>query len=414
MAADSVRPPEGHEAAARSMLAAIVDSSPDAIIGKTLDGVITSWNAGAERMYGYAAGEIIGRNIAVLIPPDRADELPSILAMLRQGSQIEHFDTNRVRKDGTVISVSLAISPIQDLDGAVIGAASVARDMTERNRAESDRRAAEAQFHQAQRMETIGQLAGGVAHDFNNLLGAIMAYAGFLADGTADNPGLHSDAEEIRAMVQRAAVLVQELLTFSRRKPGVPSPVDLNTVIVDARSLLSVAIERMNLTLIPSPGLPPILADRTQVEQVLLNLAVNARDAMPQGGTLTIATRPAELSEEDALANPDLIPGRYAELTVSDTGTGMSPEVMARIFEPFFTTKPTGKGTGLGLSTVYGIVRQAGGAIMVESEESRGTTFRLYFPVQPAAAAGPVQLTFPRLAVRRPVAHAASPRCGWG
>jgi len=388
MAAGGAGLPAGSDAGAQSMLAAIVESSPDAIIGKTLDGVITSWNASAERMYGYAAEEIIGQNIAALIPPDRADELPPILALLRQGSQIEPFDTYRVRKDGTVISVSVAISPIRDLAGTVIGAASIAREMTDRNRSESGRRAAEAQLYQAERMETIGQLAGGIAHDFNNLLGAIMAYAGFLADGTADNPELHSDAKEIQFTVQRATRLAQELLTFSRRKPGEPAPVDLNAVIADASGLLSVCTGGLNLTLNPDPALPPVLADRTQVEQVLLNLAVNARDAMPQGGTLTIATRPAELSEEDRLVNPDVIPGRYVELTVSDTGCGISPDVRARIFERFFTTKPAGKGTGLGLSTVYGIVRQAGGAIMVESAENRGSTFRLYFPAQPAA--GPV------------------------
>ncbi len=389
MPADGAGLPVERDAVAESMLAAIVESSPDAIISKTMDGVITSWNPAAERMYGYTAEEITGQNIAVLIPPDRADELPSILAMLRQGSQIEPFDTERIRKDGTVISVSVAISPIRDQAGAVIGAASVARDMTDRNRAESDRRAAEARLHQAERTETIGQLAGGVAHDFNNLLGAIMAYAGFLADGTADNPELHSDAEEIQSTVQRAAALVQELLTFSRQQPGQPSLVDLNAVVADTRNLLSVVTGGLKLALVPGPALPPILADRGQVEQVLLNLAVNARDAMPQGGTLTIATRPAELTEEDRLLNPDVIPGRYVELTVGDTGTGMSPEVMTRVFEPFFTTKPTGKGTGLGLLTVYGIVRQAGGAIAVESEEDRGSTFRLYFPARPVAAPAP-------------------------
>ncbi len=188
MAAESAGLPTGHRAGVESMLAAIVESSSDAIIGKTLDGVITSWNPGAEQMYGYPAGEIIGQNVTVLIPPDRADELPSLLALVRQGRVIEHFDTFRVRKDGTVIPVSVAITPIRDEAGAVIGAASVARDMSGRDRAEADRRAADARLQRAERMETIGQIAGGVAHDFNNLLGAITAYAGFLADGTADHP----------------------------------------------------------------------------------------------------------------------------------------------------------------------------------------------------------------------------------
>ncbi len=371
------------------MLAAIVESSPDAIIGQTLDGVIISWNPGAEQIYGYAAGEIIGQNISVLIPPDHADELPSILALLRQGVQLEHFDTYRVRKDGAVIHASVALSPIRDQAGVVVGAASVAREMAGRDRSEADRWKAEARFRQAERMETIGQLAGGVAHGFNNLLGAIGAYAGFLADGTAGHPELHSDAEEIQSAVKRAAALVQQLLTFSHSNPGDPGPVDLGVVIKEARELLSAATGGLQLAIRSSPALPPILADRTQVEQVLLNLAVNARDAMPPGGTLTIAARPAELTEVNRLVHPDVVPGQYVELAVSDTGTGMSAEVMAHIFEPFFTTKPAGQGTGLGLSTVYGIVRQAGGAITVESGENRGATFRLYFPAQPVAGPRP-------------------------
>ena len=229
MAAESAGLPMGHDAGAQAMLAAIVESSSDAIIGKTLDGVITSWNAGAQRMYGYTAGEITGHNIAVLIPPDRADEMPSILAMLRQGLVIEHFDTYRVHKDGTVIPASVAISPIRGRAGVVIGAASVAREMTDRDRSETDRWKAEARFRQAERMETVGQLAGGVAHDFNNLLGAITAYAGFLADGTADRPGLHSDAAAIQSTVKRAATLVQQLLTFSRNNPGSTKPTGKGT-----------------------------------------------------------------------------------------------------------------------------------------------------------------------------------------
>ena len=378
------------------MLAAIVESPQDAVIGKTLDGVITSWNAGAQRIYGYTAGEIVGQNISVLVPADRADEVSSILAMLRRGSVIEPFDTYWVRKDGTVISASVAISPIRDHGGAVIGAASVAREMTDRDRAEASRRAAEVRLAQAERTETIGQLAGGIANDFNNLLGTITAYAGFLADGTADNPELHSDVVEIQCAVKRAATLVRQLLASDRTLPGDPGPLDLGAVIDEARELLSVATGGLDLAVTSAPALPTVVADRTQVEQALLNLAVNARDAMPHGGTLTIAARPAELTGEDWLVNPDVRPGRYVELAVSDTGTGMSAEVMAHIFERFFSTKPTSMGTGLGLSTVYGIVRQAGGAVMVESEENRGSTFRLYFPAQssavpaqPRAADGP-------------------------
>jgi two-component system, cell cycle sensor histidine kinase and response regulator CckA len=374
------------ESAAR--LAAIVESSSDAMVGTTLDGVVTSWNAGAELMYGYTADEMIGRNASRLLPPERADDLMAMFERMRRGERAENFETKRLRKDGSIIDVSISCSPIQDANGTVVGASAVSRDMTERNRAEAERRGLEGRLHQSERLESLGQLAGGIAHDFNNLLAAIMNYAGFVAEETADMPAVRADVEQIQAAAQRAARLTKQLLMFSRREATQSETLDLNAIVADIRDLLSRSIGthiRLSVELAVDP--PAVEADRGQVEQVLLNLAINARDAMPKGGILTIETSLAELDQGYARMHPGVSPGRYVELVVRDTGTGMSPEVAARIFEPFFTTKPRDQGTGLGLVTVYGIVTQAGGSMSVESEEGTGTTFRLYFPAAGATTA---------------------------
>jgi PAS domain S-box-containing protein len=386
MAAEYEGPAAERDFDRASRWAAIVESSADAIIGWALDGVITSWNPGAEQMYGYASHEAVGRSISELVPPGRADEFERTLERLGRGEKIAPYDTNSVCKDGTIIGVSVSISPIRDSGGAVAGVSSVARDMTERNAAEAERRILEQQLQEAERLETLGRLAGGVAHDFNNLLAVIMSYAGFVADETSQ-PGVRADAGKILAAAQRAEALTRQLLIFSRREVTQPEALDLNLIVADIRSLLSTSLgARTELRVNLESHLPAIVADRGQVVQVLLNLTVNARDAMPQGGTLTIGTSLAELGGEYTRLHPGVSPGRYVQLTVSDTGTGMSAEVAARIFEPFFTTKPLGEGTGLGLSSVHGIVTQAGGSITVESEEGTGTAFRLYFPAIGAAA----------------------------
>ncbi len=373
------------ELEARSRLAAIAESSADAILGITLDGVVTSWNVGAESMTGYSREEMIGNNVSVLVPPDRAGELAAILDRVRAGQRVEQFETRRLRKDNSVIDLSFTISPIRDASGAVVGAATVARDVTGRNRAEADRHALEHRLHQSERLESLGQLAGGIAHDFNNLLAAILNYAGFVAEAT-DKPAVRADAKEIQAAAERAARLTKQLLIFSRREATQPEALDLNVIVADIHNLLSRSIgAHIELRVKPAAGLPAIQADRGQIEQVLLNLAINARDAMPQGGTLTIETSRAELDDADVSMHPGVSPGHYVKLDVADTGTGMSAEVAAHIFEPFFTTKPHGQGTGLGLSTVYGIVTQAGGSMSVDSEEGTGTTFGLYFPASTAA-----------------------------
>jgi PAS domain S-box-containing protein len=365
--------------------ASIVESSADAIVGGSLDGIITSWNPGAERMYGYAADEIIGCSGTVLVAPGRASATGPILERLRRGERIAPFEAEVLCKDGSVIDVSVSVSPIRDASGALAGVSTVARDLTESHRATADRRALERQLGEAEQLETLGRLAGGVAHDFNNLLAVIMTNAAFVAEESPDRPGVQADAEQIQGAARRAEALTRQLLIFSRREMTQPEALDLNGVIADIRILLSTSLGFVDLRVDLAPGLEAIIADRGQVGQVLLNLAINARDAMPEGGTLTIGTRSADLDDSYVRSHPGTRPGRYVELVVSDTGTGMSAEVAARAFEPFFTTKPLGKGTGLGLSTVHGIVTQAGGSVTVESVEGTGTTFRLYFPVMGAA-----------------------------
>jgi CheY-like chemotaxis protein len=238
----------------------------------------------------------------------------------------------------------------------------------------------------AQRLETVGQLAGGIAHDFNNLLAAIIGYAGLAADAVSD-PAVRADVEQVLATAQRAAALTKELLVFSRREPTEPAELDLNAVIAGVQRMVAVTIgAHIEIRVAPAGALPAVRIDRGRMEQVLLNLAINARDAMPDGGSLTMATGVVDLAVGDARLHSGVDPGPFVELAVSDTGTGMSAQVAARIFEPFFTTKPVGQGTGLGLATVYGIVTGAGGCIGVDSAAGAGTTFHVYLPAAAAPA----------------------------
>jgi len=275
----------------------------------------------------------------------------------------------------------VTLSPIRDAAGTVVGAATVARDMSEYNRIESDRRTLTERLHQSERLESLGQLAAGIAHDFNNLLAIIVNFADFVADETTDRPTVHADVEEIRGAAERARRLTSRLLVFARRTPVEAVSVDLDAIVADIHDMLSRTIgNNVELVVGSERNLPSIRADRGQIERVLVNLAVNARDAMPDGGTLTIATAAIELDDSRDELRPAIRPGPHVELTVSDTGTGMTAEVAANIFQPFFSTKPEGEGTGLGLATVWGILVESGGSVAVYSEEGTGTTFKLYFP----------------------------------
>jgi PAS domain S-box-containing protein len=521
-------------AVAQAQLASIVQSSHDAIIGKTVDGLITSWNPAAERLFGYPAEAIIGRHVDVLIPPERLPEETHILRRVARGERVEQYQTERLRADGSSIAVALTMSPIAGARGAIAGVASVSRDISALQRAEakfrglldaapdavvgvnpagrialvntqamrlfgygaeelvgqpvellvperaraihpshrsryfahpeprpmgagmelaarrkdgsefpaeislsaletedgllvsaavrdvSDRLEAQAererlkaqaqqerlerQLHQSQRLESLGQLAGGVAHDFNNLLGAMLNYAAFVADEVAAaanaNPGqrwetVRRDVEQIQRAGERAARLTHQLLAFGRREVVRPQVLNLNDVVSDVEQLLRRTIgEHVELTTSLEPALWPIMADPGQIEQVLVNLAVNARDAMPTGGTLTIDTANVMLDADDAARRPSLSPGRYVRLRVSDTGIGMDEAVIEHAFEPFFTTKAKGEGSGLGLATVYGIITQAGGQVHIYSEPGHGTTFRAFLPATDELAS-PAELPTP-------------------
>jgi PAS domain S-box-containing protein len=375
----------GHGSAGRRLLAAIVDSSDDAIITKTLDGVITSWNPGASRMYGYRSSEAIGKNISMIADPSETTELPGILARLRLGERIDHYETRRFCKDGSVKVVSVTLSPVRDRTGKVTGASAVARDISDRKQAEAHQQLLEQSAQQAQRLQSLGQLAGGIAHDFNNVLAVIGSYAEFAEEQTPGDSPVQSDIAAIRRATERATALTRQLLVFASGEPQQATTFDLNKAVVEAKPLLASTVgERIELITKVSPAALLIHADQSQIQQVLMNLALNARDAMPAGGTLVIETELAEI--DGTLTDPQLVlpPGSYARLVVSDTGSGMCAEVVAHIFEPFFSTKPKSEATGLGLATVHGIVSQAGGDIGVYTEPHLGTTIRLYLPATTA------------------------------
>jgi PAS domain S-box-containing protein len=324
-------------------------------------------NDAAVQQYGYSREEFLRMTLADLRPPE---DVPALLEMVC--SREPRFERRGVwrhrKKDGTLIDVDILAHclPFGDRPACIV----LAHDVTERRRLEE-------QFLQAQKMEAVGRLAGGVAHDFNNLLTVINGYAEMLGQDLADNEPALAYARAIRKAGERAASLTQQLLTFGRKQIVAARVLDLNAIVSDAASLLRRLIgEDVLLSLELQPGLGRVRADPTQLEQVLLNLAVNARDAMPRGGRLVLATGDVELAARAS----EVRPGAYVVLSVADTGHGMTEEVRRHLFEPFFTTKEVGKGSGLGLSTVYGIVKQAGGHIDVESQPGAGSTFRVYLP----------------------------------
>jgi PAS domain S-box-containing protein len=530
----------GQRRAGRQEAISIVQSSHDAIVGMTREGVVTTWNPAAKRLYGYAPEEIVGRPVEVLYPPERRGEAQEVLRHILRGEEIGQYLTDRVQKDGTIIGVSLSASPIVAPAGAIVGVATVSRRFTalldardrfeirvdkerleaeeareryeegvdqdridakdaqdryeegvgkervdakdaqerfeervgkerveakeareryeegvdqdrieareardrfeervdkdrvdakdaqdrfeirvdrervearnaldrievERQGAQRDKADLEAQLQQAQRLESLGQLAGGVAHDFNNLLAVILNYASFVTEELGDATesdwsqrceSARSDVAQIQQAAGRAAALTHQLLAFARQEVIRPQVLSLNDVIAGVEDMLRRTIgENVQLVTSMSAGLWPVLADPGRMEQVLVNLAVNARDAMPGGGTVTIDTANVTVDANSVAGGSPAREGRNVRLRVSDTGTGMPPEVAAHAFEPFFTTKSKGAGTGLGLATVFGILSQADGHIQIYSEPDKGTTISITLPVTddvPAPAADPV------------------------
>jgi PAS domain S-box-containing protein len=466
--------------------AAIVEFSNDAIISKTLDGIIFSWNPAAERLFGYTGSEANGRPISLITPRDREEEGQEILERMKRGEYIDNFETTRLRKDGLLIHVSVTTSPIKDASGTIIGASSIYRDITERKRAEevlrksqaenqklaafpqfnpnpvlelaadgtvtysneaaqrmaeslgkqqlseflppetpvivkeclatgesrqrfqtviagriiswsffpitalgmvhcyagdiTERQNLEAQLRQSQKMESVGLLAGGVAHDFNNILTVIQGHNSLLTSLPLAEEALDS-ARQIGLAADRAANLTRQLLTFSRRQVLQPKNLDLNEVVSNMTKMLRRLLgEDITLQVNYASNLPLVHADPGMMEQILMNLSINARDAMPKGGKLFVDTAATKIDESAARRMHGASPGDYVCLTVRDTGKGIPPEVMPHIFEPFFTTKDVGKGTGLGLATVYGIVQQHRGWVKVSSKVKEETVFQVYLP----------------------------------
>jgi len=547
-----------------SWLAAILHSSQDAIIGKTTDGIITSWNPAAEKLYGYSAEEMLGKPISLLLPKDREDEVAGLIERVSRGEEVGTFETVRRRKDGRLVDVSVALSPIRNAEGRICGVSTIARDITERKREreriarlkdvlraigdvtqaiirEKDRetmmrgvckalnsaypvvtivvvddegrisgaweaglgdefsvlqerlaagslpeclknglanpgvqvldhrvthadcpfprayrerpavvvrlehagnvhgvlctsfpsgifstegehallreiasdvafglhsirveeegkraeemlRSSEEQLRQSRRLEAIGRLAGGVAHDFNNLLMAMMGYCDLVAKDLKPDDPRSKDMAQAKVCGERAITLTRQLLAFSRKQTLQPRLLDLNEVVANLDKMLRRLIgEDIDLLTVPAPGLWRVKADPGQIEQVIVNLVVNARDAMPDGGKLTIETANVELEESYTKGHVGTARGPHVMLAVTDTGAGMDAETVGHIFEPFFTTKAAGRGTGLGLSTVYGIVKQSGGNIWCYSEPGKGTTFKIYLPREEAEPAPEVE-----------------------
>ena len=478
------------------LFSAVVESSNDAIVTKSLDGIITAWNRAAEQLFGYAAAEVVGKHIRTVVPPERRDEMYNILERIGRGETIDAYETERLRKNGSVVEVMLTVFPLRSGSGEIIGASEIARDLTESKRTQRElsreieerqrifetsqdlilvtdpigtfvqvspsamaivgyqpeemvghsavefihpddlgatrdemraarsgkqkrsfearyihkdghevvlnwmgtwsqpvrrhffigrdvtgQRAAEAQFRQAQKMDAVGQLTGGVAHDFNNILTVITGTIGILQDAVADRPELVSIARLIDDAADRGAQLTRHLLAFARKQPLQPRETDVNALVVEAAKLLRPTLgEQIEISSKLADDTWPAMVDPSQLTTAVINLALNARDAMSAGGKLTLETRNVYLDEAYAGMHSEVAVGNYVMIAVSDTGAGIAPENLEKVFDPFYTTKEVGKGTGLGLSMVFGFVKQSGGHLKIYSEVGHGTSVKIYLP----------------------------------
>jgi PAS domain S-box-containing protein len=370
----------------------LLQAAPDAILVMDAGRIVLA-NDRAEELFGWPRAELLGRHADLLLTESARAEYPKLLPPRGEGRVAGPMGTVELtarRRDGTEFPIEASLATVDTPQGRVTVA--VVRDCTDRHRAEAEQRRLrlEAQAHRSHRLESLGQLAGGIAHDFNNMLGVIVNYASFvIEEASSDRPDLATiaaDAGQVVRAGRRGTDLTHQLLAFARREVVRPRPLDLNAVITGAAEMLRGSIgEHIRLIVRPDPDLPPVTCDPGQIEQLLLNLAVNARDAMPNGGNLVIDTARHPLPGGDA----DLAPGDYVRMRVCDSGSGMSAEVAERAFEPFFTTKASGEGTGLGLATVYGIVTQAGGAATISSEPGLGTTVTVLLPAGEHAESEP-------------------------
>lgn len=361
---------------------ALLQASPAFYVAINPEGKIMLANQTMIEALGYEEEELTGKDYLASMVPERQHQTMSALFEQLVNSEGPTVNENHIiKKDGTEILVEWHGRSVADEQGRLDYFFGVGIDITERKQAELEHARLEEQVHQAQKMESIGRLAGGIAHDFNNLLTVINSYAGFAAEDLREGDPLKADLRQIQEAGQRAAALTRQLLAFSRKQVLEARVLDLNEVVFDLEKLLRRLIgEDIELSTSLAADLGRITADPGQIEQVVMNLAVNAKDAMTGGGRLCIETANVELDEDYANQHADTTAGPYVMLTATDDGVGMSAEVMERIFEPFFTTRGKNQGTGLGLSTVYGIVKQSGGCIRVESELDQGTTFKVYLP----------------------------------
>jgi PAS domain S-box-containing protein len=360
----------------------ILDETGDGYFEMDVGGHFTLVNDSLCRILGYSREELLGMSYKVYIPPEEVEMVfQAYNRIYRTGEPARNYNLRVIRKDGSIGLAETSGFAIRNERGEVIGFRGIRRDITERKKAEEEREKMAEQLQQAQKMESIGRLAGGVAHDFNNLLTAIIGNVELALMDEKQTEALQERLEDVRLASEKAAMLTQQLLAFSRKQVLQPKIINLNNIVLDVKKMLGRLIgEDIEIQTFLAPDLGQVEADPGQLEHVIINLAVNARDALPNGGRFTIETVNIELDESYAAGHLGVMPGSYVMLSVSDNGIGMSPDVRAQIFDPFFTTKEKGKGTGLGLSTVYGIVKQSKGNVWVYSEEGRGTTFKIYLP----------------------------------
>ena len=365
----------------------LVESNIIGIATGDLDGKVIDANDAFLALLGFTKEDVAAGSMRwdALTPPEYREADRLAVEQLLSTGVAPLWEKQFIRKDGSRVPVLIGVATLTGMSGET-EAVSFVVDITERKKLEQ-------QLRQAQKVEAIGQLAGGIAHDFNNLLGIIIGYSEIFEERLGLGDPLRPKAEQIKKAGRRAASLTRQLLAFSRQQALEPRVLDLNAVIADTLKMLRRLIdENVELVAVPEPALGRVSADQGQIEQIIMNLTVNARDAMPRGGKLTISTGNAEMDDAFVRLHPGAIPGSYVVLSVSDTGCGMDLETQTHIFEPFFTTKGEGKGTGLGLATVYGVVKQSGGYISVKSEPGIGSTFRIYLPriQEPVASAAPV------------------------
>jgi PAS domain S-box-containing protein len=364
-------------------LAAVVEASADAIIIASPEGTVQTWNAGAERLFGYSTDEALGRLVRdLIVPPDHVPEFEEAIRSVQAGRRVQ-LETVRLHKSGARMDVSLGLTPHFELPGELVSISAIIRDITERRRTEQ-------RLRQAEQLESIATLAGGVAHEVNNQMAVVLGFGDFVLKGLG--PG-HSQAPDVRRIVTaaaKAAGISQQLLAFSRQLPFVRREFVLSRLVQEIMPKLEQLLtSRQVLVVLAEENETLVSADPTGIERVICELVENGRDAMTEEGQLTVGVERAELTEAEARLRPgeDVEPGHYVVLSVSDTGRGMDRPTAARAFEPFFTTKPFGEGIGLGLAMVHGIVKQHGGYVWVTTEPDRGTVVRLYLPAVPSSDA---------------------------